>query len=550
MRTRHSPLRLLLATLLSWALVPGQVASQPGAAATAARVRAHVEFLADDLLEGREAGTRGHDLAARYVAAVLRTHGVEPAGDAGTFFQAVPLREGRLSHGAIVFQPDGGAPIAMATTADAVIVPNLVQREADITAPVAFVGFGITAPERTYDDYAGIDVRGKIAVILGNAPATFSTDLRAHYSSSEGKLRNAAEHGARGVIHIALPEDQTAYPWPQMVAFVGGPHVAWMDREGRPAGQYPQIQGRAYLSGDATERLFANAPTRLADVYDAASRGASRPFDLPVTATIKTTTDYRSLPSANVAGMLRGGDPSLAGSYVVLTAHLDHVGTGAPVEGDGIYNGAYDNATGCAVLLEVVRRLAVADQRPRRSVLVVFVTAEEKGLIGSDYFARNPTVPADSMVANVNLDMPVLQWPIADVVAFGAENSSLDAVVARAAAGAGLSVASDPMPQENLFVRSDQYSLVKQGVPAVFLMPAFGSKDPAIDGGEVFRAFLQRHYHKPSDDLALPMDAGAVAAFTEINYLITVAIADDPVAPSWKPGNFFGRTFGRGLQTP
>jgi Peptidase family M28/PA domain len=541
---------LLAAFLASAFLQGGQLAAQSDLALTAARVRAHVEFLADDLLEGREAGTRGYDVAARYVAAMLRTYGLEPAGDAGTFFQQVPLREGRLSTGEIVLQPKSGAQVTLALPGDAVVVPSLVRRETHVTAPAAYVGYGITAPELKYDDYAGIDVRGKIAIVLGNAPRQFSTELRAHYSSSEGKLQNAVAHGARGVIHIELPDYQATYPWPRTVEFVGGPRIGWTDVKGQPASGHHSLEGRAYLSGDATEKLFAGAPMPLAAVYAAAAKGAARPLDLPVSVTIRTTTEHRDVPSANVAGLLKGGDAALADSYVVLTAHLDHVGTGPAVDGDRIYNGAYDNAAGCAVLLEVARRLASAGARPRRSILVVFVTAEEKGLIGSDYFARNPTVPAGSMVANVNLDMPLLQWPIADVVAFGAENSSLDAVVARSAAAAGLKMVPDPLPQENLFVRSDQYSLVKQGVPAVFLMPAFGSKDPKIDGGTIFRGFLDSHYHKPSDDLSLPMNPDAVAAFTETNYLITLEIANDPVAPSWNPGNFFGETYGRRRGAP
>jgi Zn-dependent M28 family amino/carboxypeptidase len=278
-------------------------------------------------------------------------------------------------------------------------------------------------------------------------------------------------------------------------------------------------------------------------MYAAGGKGAPKNFEFPVTATMKTVTEHTAAASANVVGVLRGDDPALENSYVVLTAHLDHEGIGPPVNGDAIYNGAYDNAAGCAVLLEVARTIAQAERRPRRSVLVVFVTAEERGLVGSDYFARNPTVPRASIVANVNLDMPLLQWPPADVVAFGAENSSLGAVAERAVANAGLKLAPDPMPEENLFVRSDQYSLVKQGVPAIFLVPGFTSKDPSKRGAEIFGSFMATHYHRPSDDLSLPLDLGAVAAFTRANYLITMAIANDPVAPTWKPGNFFGERF-------
>jgi hypothetical protein len=544
---RHSVIALtcLAAIPLLWIVQSGRLSAQNEADDTVTRVRAHVGFLADDLLEGREAGTRGYDVAARYVAATLSAYGLEPAGDAGTFFQSVPLRESRLVRGEIRLQPAGGETVPLQVTAEAAVIPSAFYRRSEVTAPAVYAGFGVTAPELGYDDYAGVDVRGKIAVILADAPSRFSTDLRAHYSATEGKLRNAVEHGARGVVHIALPDYQQRTPWPRMVDFIGGPTVGWVDRLNQPGNEHAQLEGRAYLSGPATAKLFAGSPVPLDQVYAAAADGTARGFELPTAITIGTTTEHQETTSANVIGVLKGRDAALTSSYVVLTAHLDHVGIGTPVRGDAIYNGAYDNAAGCAILLEVARQLAAAPQRPRRSVLIVFVTAEEKGLLGSDYFARNPTVPRASLVANVNLDMPLLLWPIADVVAFGAENSSLHAVVDRAVKGAGLRMAADPVPHENLFVRSDQYSLVKQGVPAVFLMPAFGSKDPAKSGEAIFNEFLAAHYHKPSDDLTLPMDAQAVAAFTRANYLIAQLIADDPVPPTWKPGNFFGETFGR-----
>jgi Zn-dependent M28 family amino/carboxypeptidase len=229
----------------------------------------------------------------------------------------------------------------------------------------------------------------------------------------------------------------------------------------------------------------------------------------------------------------------------VLTAHLDHIGVKATGDGDRINNGAYDNATGTAVLLEVARALASSSARPKRSIVVALVTAEEKGLLGSDYFARMPVAAAGRIVANVNLDMPVFLAGASDVVGFGVENSTLESVVRAAAGRAGLTLGPDPMPEENIFVRSDQYSFVKQGVPAVYLMPGWSATDPAVKGPEVFREFLSKHYHQPGDDLSLAMDLEALARFTRLNLAVTRAIADDPAAPTWKPGNFFGTMFGK-----
>jgi Zn-dependent M28 family amino/carboxypeptidase len=320
-----------------------------------------------------------------------------------------------------------------------------------------------------------------------------------------------------------------------------------LDSQGRPGGDYHgSLRGRAIVSPDSLKAILAGAPATAEQLHAAAEKGDPKGFEIPGTASIRTTTAHTSIRSANVLGLLRGSDPALANSYVVLTAHLDHVGIGRAVNGDTIYNGAFDNAMGSAILLEVARTLASSPQRPRRSVMFAFVTAEEKGLIGSDYFAHHPPGGRSAVVANLNLDMPLLQWPIADVVAFGAENSTLETTVRESLEANGLKLAPDPMPQEHLFVRSDQYSLVRQGVPAVFLMPAFGSKDPSKDGGQILQHFLATHYHQPSDDLKLPMDLSAVATFTKANYAIVLAIANDPVAPAWKEGNFFGELFGRG----
>lgn len=233
----------------------------------------------------------------------------------------------------------------------------------------------------------------------------------------------------------------------------------------------------------------------------------------------------------------------------MLSAHLDHVGEGAPADGDTIHNGFYDNAMGTAMLLEAARALAEAPRPPRRSVLFLAVTAEERGLLGSDYFAAHPPAGLGRIVANVNLDMPLFLHPIADVVAFGAEHSTLEGVVAKAAAQAGFTVSPDPYPQEVVFVRSDQYSFVKRGVPAVFLVTGFGSRDPGVDGSEANRVFREEHYHQPSDETSLPVDWPSAVRFLRANVLLAQAIADAPEPPAWKEGDFFGETFGKAAAT-
>jgi hypothetical protein len=541
----------VLLTLGASTLATGIVASSSRAATTASdaqegdRIRAHVEFLADDLLEGREAGTRGYDVASRYAASMLELYGLEPAGDQGTYFQTVPLVESTLSQGSVTMLRDGSPSTDLENPADVAIMPNHVEDQVHLEAPVVFAGFGVTAPALGYDDYAGTDVAGKIVLVLSNGPGRFPSEQRAHFGSFELKLKNAADHGAVGMILGALPEEYARTPWDRRASRYSGPHMTWVDAEGNPGTGDARLHAVVAVGPTGLEKLFAASPVPLATMQADAEASKPKSFALPLSVRIETTTSHRRVASRNVVGRLRGRDPGLANTYVALTAHLDHVGIGKPVNGDSLNNGAYDNATGSAILLEVARQISAA-QRPRRSILIVFVTAEEKGLIGSDYFARHPVVPIEHIVADVNLDMPVLMWPLADVIAWGAENSSLGAIVDRVTASNGLKVTPDPMPEENIFVRSDQYSFVKQGVPSIYLMPGFTSADPKINAKELFQTFLHTHYHQPSDDLSLPMDRAAAGQFLRVNRQIIESIANDPRAPVWRPGNFFGETFGRG----
>ncbi len=509
-----------------------------------AAVRAHVEFLADDLLEGRDTGTRGYDLAARYVATQLSLLGIAPAGDDGTFFQQVPLLETSLLDGSLSFS-DGSGTAALVRDQDFIMGGDSLRAEVEVTAPVVFVGFGVTAPKQQYDDYAGVDVKGKVVAMLSNAPARFPSEERAYHASRARKAENAAAHGASGTLLIRTPEEEARLPWARILGFAEGPSYRWIRPDGAPDGVFPELRGSALLGTAATKRLFAKSPVPLDTLFARMEKGPFPAVPLGVTASFKSRSEHKKVRSPNVVGLLEGSDPKLRSSYVVYSAHLDHVGTRSSGDGDRIHNGAYDNALGSAVVLEVARTLASLTPRPRRSVLFLFVTAEEKGLLGSDYFAARPSVAAGSLVANVNIDMPLALFPIADVVAFGAENSTLEAKARAAAASVGLSLSPDPMPEETIFVRSDQYSFVRRGVPAVMFSPGMRPSDPNQDGRKLFMEFIGRHYHRPSDDASLPMDGGAIERFTKANIALGYAIAQDQAAPAWKPGNFFGETFGK-----
>lgn len=515
-----------------------------GSPVSSSRIRADVEFLADDLLEGREATTHGYDLAARYVAAALKAAGYAPAADDGTYFQQVPLIETTPGAASLRLTVNGTAT-DIPLPDQALVGASASRPSTEVTAPVVFAGFGVTAPEFNHDDYAGLDVTGKLVAIFSNAPASLPGEPRAYYASGDHKLKNAADHGAIGVVTLLGPDDVKRFPWAQVKAYAARPTLTWANADGTAGPAEKRLQAGAYLSPEGAARLFAAAPLTFEQAVEAARKGERRGAPLNATLTITSSGTHRRLTSPNVVARLEGGDPALAATSVVLTAHLDHTGVAPHGDGDRINNGAYDNAMGSAILLEVARALA-AGPRPKRSVLVVFVTAEEKGLLGSDYFARQPVKAAGRMIANVNLDMPVFLTASRDIVAFGSENSTLDEVVRRAVTGLGYTMSPDPMPEQNIFVRSDQYSLVKVGVPAVYLMPGFAAADPAVNGQQVFGGFLASHYHKPSDDLSLPMDLAAVERFTRANLAIAAAIANDPVDPTWKDGNFFGKMFGTG----
>jgi Zn-dependent M28 family amino/carboxypeptidase len=325
--------------------------------------------------------------------------------------------------------------------------------------------------------------------------------------------------------------------------FAGQPAVTTVMPDGTPVMIEPRLTLVGYVSEAGARKLFAGAQTTIEAAEEAVGKGNSKSVALATSASLAVTSQYDETVSENVVGRLEGSDAALKSTSVVLTAHLDHIGVKSQGEGDRINNGAYDNAAGSAILLEVARSFVAAGAGPRRSVVIVFLTGEEKGLQGSNFFAHYPVKSAGKIVADVNLDMPVFMTASSDIVAWGSENSSLDETVKRAIKAEGYTLSPDPVPEENVFVRSDQYSFVKQGIPSVYLEPGFTAADPKVNGREVFEKFLHGNYHQPSDDLSLPMDQVAAARFAEANYLVARAIADDPVAPTWKPGNFFGRVF-------
>lgn len=503
------------------------------------QVRAHVEFLADDLLEGRDAGTRGYDIAARYVAGRFDALGLKPGGSKG-WYQPIEFARAKFKEGAPATVTIGGTPFENGTD----VMMTAFPREADqvVEAPAVFVGYGLDSPAHGFDDYSGIDVRGKIVVLLAGVPeGRTSSEVAAHLSSE--KARMAERRGAIGVITVPTRAFLASTPWKRLASYSASSRYVWIGEDGRPWSSAPGIRATAYVHGPAAEALFAGAPTSLKRVLDAAARKGAMPrgFALKAPVRIERHSVVEKMISPNVIGVIPGSDPALAKEVVMITAHLDHEGVDPKLEGDKIYNGAMDNAAGIATMLEVARAFAESKARPKRTIMFAAVTAEEDGLLGSQYLAKHPLVPAGGQVAAVvNLDMPVLTYDFTDVIAFGGEHSTLGHIASRAAAKAGITVSPDPMPEQGIFTRSDHYSFVVEGVPSIMLATGF-----AGEGQAKFMAFLTKTYHRPHDDMSQAFNWQAGAKFAKINYLIARDIADGAKAPRWYAGDFFGDTFAR-----
>ena len=546
---------LLLGLLISTAAVaqdapPVATAAAPTAAEMQARnvelnavlppaqaaMKAHVMFLASDAMRGRDAGSPEYEIAANYVASQFYAAGLRPAGDTGSYLQKVPLiRMNAADKGQVSLN---GQPLTFGED----YLPGVDPRaaEAAFNGQVVYVGYGIVRPGR--DDYAGLDVRGKVVALVRGAPEGLDSEESAHFGGIPTKAAIARAKGAIGVISLQTPAVAGRMPLAKAAANYQNPSVSWAEADGTGhvmGGGVPTI---ATLSPAGAEKLFAGSGTSWAKAVAALSgKGKFRGVALKPALAATLKTEIKPLPSYNVAGILPGSDPAVAPETVILSAHLDHVGVGEPnKKGDTIYNGAMDNAVGIASLIEEAKRFKAAGKAPRRSILFLAVTAEEKGLVGSDYFANNPTIEKARMVANVNLDMPIITYKFTDVIAFGAVRSTLGDIVKRAAATAGATFSPDPMPEMALFVRSDHYRFVQQGVPSVFLWP--GTSGP---GKAAVDAFFANNYHQPSDEVVQgpPIDWESGERFINVNYQIARDIADAPQRPAWNKGDFFGTLY-------
>ena len=491
----------------------------------------HIAFLASDQMQGRLTGTPAYDRAADYVAAQFKALGLKPAGAHG-WFQPVRLVEQRViadrSSAALV--ADGQAqPLQLGQ--DLILGARTPQPET-IEAPLVFIGYGLHIPQAGYDDFARADLRGKIVVVVNGGPATLSGPLKSAARSAE-TWRAVERSGALGVITLPTPKAMDI-PWERQMLLASQPGMYLAD---------PDLQETAGPRFTATvnpaqaEKLFARSGHSFAEVLALADAGQPIPgFALNLTLRAQVATEKRTLASSNILGVLPGSDPRLAGEYVVVSAHLDHLGVGEPINGDRIYNGAMDDASGVASVLETARALHDGRVRPKRSILFAVFTAEEKGLLGSRAFAQHPTVPKSALVADVNMDMFLPLWPLRRLMVEGAEESSLGEEARTVAAAQGYELVPDPFPDRNVFVRTDQFSFVRAGTPAVALKFGFL---PGTAEAQIEHDWRANRYHSPSDDLSQPVDLEAAARFDAFLTALAVRIADEPARPMWLPGSPF-----------
>jgi Zn-dependent M28 family amino/carboxypeptidase len=517
----------------------------PPTSAGAQRIEADVRALADERMEGRRTGTPGYDRAAQYVADRCRALGLQPAGDDGTFFQRVPLLAStRLAEGArfVVVRRDRDIPLRVRE--QFLPMPGFAHETAAVRAPAVFVGQGVAAPDLHRDDFAGLDLHGRIAVLFGGAPERFEPDRRAFHTSMREKLHALVAHGAIGAVFVDTSADEMRAPWAQSAAAFDRPDMRLRDADGQAIDAFPQLQVVMRVSFAAADFLFDGSGHTAAELAQAVQQEKQHGFVLPVTLDLAARSHVVPLEGRNVLARLPGSDPTRAMQQVLLSAHLDHLGT----SGKDVFPGALDNALGVATVLEAAR-LQKAQPAAPRSLLFAALAGEEQGLLGAQWLALHPPGP---LVADINLDMPMLLAPSRDVVPIGVDHSSLGAAAQHAAEAVGMPVSKDPFPEEAVFVRSDQYAFVRSGVPALMLdggvVPAASSAGKEANASTLpllaQREFLRRCYHRPCDDARQPIQYEDAVHLAGYAARLARDIADAPDAPHWKAGDFFGTQFG------
>jgi Zn-dependent M28 family amino/carboxypeptidase len=552
---------LLALTVCSALFVSGQNASRaravsyphlPSAAyaametISADRIRAHVRFLSHDLLEGRGTGQRGGDIAAEYLATQFATYGLRPAGDKGSYFQKVPMvgitPEAATTFG---FVSAEGKTTTLKALEQYVAYDQTQEAQSEVDAPIVFVGYGIAAPEYDWDDYKGVDVKGKVLLMLVNEPPSndpkfFKGSALTYYGRWTYKYEEAARRGAVGAIVIHRT-DMASYGW-DVVRNSNSGEKAYLQLDGTP-----KLKAAAWMQWDAAKELAANAGQNLDQLMEAAKSRDFKPIPFPVNLKAHMVSKIRPFASNNVVAMLPGLGPKLRDEAVMYTAHYDHLGIRPEMPGDNIYNGANDNATGCGILLEMARAYAQAAERPHRSILFAAVTAEEQGLLGSEYLGKHPPVAAGKISLDLNFDdLPPLGSP-EEVEVSGAERTTFYAAVESTAREFKLTIRPDARPEAGHYYRSDHFSLARVGIPAFSVNEGVKYKghDEAW-GLEQDQEYNEKHYHQPSDEYHPEMDFTGDATMARFGFVLGWQAASQEKLIGWEKGDEFEAARKRG----
>jgi len=495
---------------------------------------AHIKFLASDELQGRNTGSEGHLKAARYVAAEFERSGLKPAGTTGYLqpvkFDVKQIEESESSL-SLVYQGKK-EPLALGDDATLSMRGDI---QPSTEAGAVFAGYGLKVPENNYDDLTGLDVKNKIVVFLSGGPSSISGPLKSHYSSGGERWKYLKAAGAVGIATIQNPKSMDI-PWSRQRLARTMPSMNLADPSLDESGG---LRVSITINAEHADKFFEGTGHTIAEILAAADSDKPLPhFPLAASIVAKVQVKRSQVESQNVAGLLAGSDPKLRNEYVVMTAHLDHVGVGQPINGDSIYNGAMDDASGIASILEISRLLHESNAKLRRSVLFLAVTGEEKGLQGSRYFAAHPTINEKNIVADINLDMFLPLHALHYIEVQGLAESTLGDDIRAVASDAGVQVQADKEPQRNLFIRSDQYSFIRKGIPALAFK--FGYL-PGSPEEKLHKDWLKNRYHAPSDDLNQPVDKPAAAQFNQIILNLVSRVANANGRPQWKPESFFRR---------
>jgi len=515
-------------------LETGQTAKGPDWEALGKRWWGHVQVLADDRMAGRDVGSKGFASAAKYVVKQFKDAGLQGAGVRG-FEQPVEFNVARIDESASSIEIVREGQAEKVELGEEGFFSPHANGSGTFEAAAVFVGFGLSVPELKHDDFAGVDLQGKIAVFVSGGPANMPAGIKAHAQSRDERIKALRTRGALGYVVIPNPKSAEV-PWSRTMGARLGPKMELAD--GAAAGE-PSLPLVLVFNPAHAEKLFAGSGHSFKEVLTDLNAEKEVPhFALAVKIRARETVKTSKVKSKNLVGVLRGSDPELRKEFLVISAHLDHLGIGEPVKGDKIYNGAMDDASGIASLIEVARMMKESGAKPRRSILFLAVTGEEKGLLGSQYFATHPTVNAKSVVADLNMDMYLPLYALKYLEVQGLEESTLGDDVTAVASLAGVQVQADKQPEHNRFIRSDQYSFIKKGVPALAFK--FGWL-PGTPEQKMFEEWYKERYHGPADDLAQPVNAVGAAQFDSILETLALRVADSGKRPEWKAGSFFRR---------